>query len=250
MNLIELVLGRLSENESILFGCFLVTSPNIIAYLFFMLVREINGDWIKRMMKIMVCVSTGALLGDFLGNIIPECLYGLKTKEKEGELIWTIFVSILGLIIIDKCFKMMEGQQNIKMIVFLIADGLHNFTDGLAIGTILKKGVKVGAASCLSIFIHEVPHQLGDFSLSILRGNSLNKTLLLQLLTSIPTFLGGMVVFNVGSYFEERLNGIVIGCFVYLIFTNLVTEIIEYRSSLISIATEILSLYIGFSMVA
>lgn len=50
------------------------------------------------------------------------------------------------------------------------ADVMHNFTDGIAIGASFASGKGLGIAAFLSIFFHEVPHEIGDFAMLISGG--------------------------------------------------------------------------------
>lgn len=52
----------------------------------------------------------------------------------------------------------------------LAADFTHNFTDGLAIGASFLVGPAVGAVTTLTILLHEVPHEIGDFAILVQSG--------------------------------------------------------------------------------
>jgi zinc transporter ZupT len=53
----------------------------------------------------------------------------------------------------------------------ICADFLHNFTDGLAMGASHCSGDgRLALAATLSIFFHEVPHEIGDFTILIENG--------------------------------------------------------------------------------
>lgn len=43
----------------------------------------------------------------------------------------------------------------------LIADAIHNFTDGIAIASSFKNGIYSGLATSFAIFVHEIPHNIG-----------------------------------------------------------------------------------------
>ncbi|KAL7462003.1 hypothetical protein ACHAXS_002402 [Conticribra weissflogii] len=89
------------------------------------------------------------------------------------------------------------------VLLSLIGDSLHNFTDGLAIGAtyaamdishtnisafgLLKS--KGGLAS-VSVFLHEIPHELGDFATLVNAGLSRNMAIGAQFITAIAAFLG------------------------------------------------------------
>jgi len=52
----------------------------------------------------------------------------------------------------------------------IVVDLLHNFTDGIAIGTSYATGHGMGLATTLSVFFHEVPHEIGDFAILVQSG--------------------------------------------------------------------------------
>jgi zinc transporter ZupT len=52
----------------------------------------------------------------------------------------------------------------------LVADSLHNFTDGIAIGASFASGRGLAYATFLSVIIHEIPHELGDFTILLQSG--------------------------------------------------------------------------------
>lgn len=52
----------------------------------------------------------------------------------------------------------------------LAADFIHNFTDGLAMGASFLVGPTVGTVTTLTILLHEVPHEIGDFAILIQSG--------------------------------------------------------------------------------
>ena len=57
----------------------------------------------------------------------------------------------------------------------LAADFAHNFTDGLAIGASFLAGETVGIITTITILLHEVPHEIGDFAILVQSGCSKRK---------------------------------------------------------------------------
>ncbi|KAL8194176.1 UNVERIFIED_CONTAM: hypothetical protein K2H54_002342 [Gekko kuhli] len=41
-----------------------------------------------------------------------------------------------------------------------MGDGLHNFSDGLAIGAAFTEGLSSGLSTSVAVFCHELPHEL------------------------------------------------------------------------------------------
>ena len=57
----------------------------------------------------------------------------------------------------------------------LAADFAHNFTDGLAIGASFLMGQNLGIITTITIFLHEIPHEIGDFAILVQSGCSKKK---------------------------------------------------------------------------
>ena len=57
----------------------------------------------------------------------------------------------------------------------LAADFAHNFTDGLAIGASFMMGQNLGIITTITIFLHEIPHEIGDFAILVQSGCSKKK---------------------------------------------------------------------------
>lgn len=72
----------------------------------------------------------------------------------------------------------------------LIADGVHNFTDGLAIAASFSNSYSLGLSTSMAIMLHEIPHELGDYAILMRCGFKHERIILLQLLTAAGAFLG------------------------------------------------------------
>jgi zinc transporter 7 len=69
-------------------------------------------------------------------------------------------------------WPLVEALRNLHVTGWLnlVADSLHNFTDGIAIGASFASGRGLAYATFLSIIIHEIPHELGDFTILLQSG--------------------------------------------------------------------------------
>ena len=130
------------------------------------------------------------------------------------------------------------------IILSIAGDALHNFTDGLAIGASYSMAQHGGAPSAtfwhlltnhtrgglatLSILIHEVPHELGDFCTLVRAGYSTRQAIVTQLYTAVAAFLGTATAIVVAeeAWAEERLIWITAGGFLYLAGTTLLPEVL------------------------
>ena len=74
----------------------------------------------------------------------------------------------------------------------LLADSMHNFTDGIALGASFgSTGSKgLGTAALLSVLFHEIPHELSDFTILVESGMSKWQAIQAQFLTAVAAFIG------------------------------------------------------------
>jgi len=135
---------------------------------------------------------------------------------------------------------------NSTVLLNLAADSLHNFTDGLAIGasfaassisheqsvTSLMKSR--GGMASLSVLMHELPHELGDFSILVSNGMSKRQAIMAQFSTAIAAFLGTFVGLAASSFDDtlghEVLLPFTAGGFVYLAAVSILPELLEERN--------------------
>ncbi|PIO66050.1 metal cation transporter, ZIP family, partial [Teladorsagia circumcincta] len=82
--------------------------------------------------------------------------------------------------------------ERIKVAAYLnlVADFAHNFTDGLAIGASFIAGTTVGVVTMVTVLVHEVPHEIGDFAILIQSGYTKGKAMAIQLLTALGALSG------------------------------------------------------------
>merc|ERR1712027_67642 len=83
-----------------------------------------------------------------------------------------------------------ENEIKVAGFLNLAADCFHNFTDGLAIGASFLAGESIGIITTLTILLHEVPHEIGDFAILIQSGVPRDKAIALQALTAVGALTG------------------------------------------------------------
>ncbi|GIY20151.1 zinc transporter SLC39A7 [Caerostris darwini] len=132
----------------------------------------------------------------------------------------------------------------------LAADFTHNFTDGLAIGASYIAGSGIGLITTMTILLHEVPHEIGDFAILIQSGCSKRKAILLQLLTAV-----GAVAGTACSLFAEgmdaRATNLILpftaGGFIYIATVSVIPELLEDTKFGQSVK-EVIALLVGVLM--
>lgn len=110
----------------------------------------------------------------------------------------------------------------------IIGDCLHNLTDGMAIGAAFGVDPVTGMATALAVLCHELPHELGDFALLLQTGVSLRRAIMLNIVSSVLSFLGmiiGLLIVNVNTDFVRWIYAGTAGTFLYIAFADLVPEL-------------------------
>jgi len=147
-------------------------------------------------------------------------------------------------VIVPKSNMKISGYLN------LIADGLHNFTYGLAIGSSYSLGRKVGTVTTLAIFFHEIPHEIGDYAILIQNGCSRKKAMFLQLTTAIGALLGclvGLLFHSIGTqlWTTQTFLPITAGGFIYIATVSVIPELLETNGGFKQSVLEMLALIFG-----
>ena len=136
---------------------------------------------------------------------------------------------------------------NSTILLNLAADSLHNFTDGLAIGasfaasaghryneSVISLLKSRGGVASLSVLAHELPHELGDFSILVSNGMNKRQAIMAQFSTAIAAFVGTFVGLMASAFDDtlghEVLLPFVSGGFVYLAACSILPELLEERN--------------------
>lgn len=131
----------------------------------------------------------------------------------------------------------------------LAADFTHNFTDGLAIGASYLAGNSIGIVTTITILLHEVPHEIGDFAILIKSGCSKKKAMLLQLVTAFGAFAGTLIAL-LGTSGEAApwVLPFTAGGFIYIATVSVLPELLEESTKLYQSLKEIAALLAGVGL--
>ncbi|XP_030765690.1 zinc transporter foi-like isoform X2 [Sitophilus oryzae] len=122
-----------------------------------------------------------------------------------------------------------SAPKNYSSVAWMVimGDGLHNFTDGMAIGAAFASGLAGGFSTTLAVFCHELPHELGDFAMLLKAGMSIKQALFYNLLCSGLCVLGNLVGLFLGN--TETANSWLFaaaaGTFIYIALVDMIPEL-------------------------
>ena len=109
----------------------------------------------------------------------------------------------------------------------LLGDALHNFMDGLIIAGSYLTSIPLGVSTTLAVVLHEIPQEMGDFSVLLKGGFTKSKALLYNFLTALSALLGALLVFIVGNVpsLVDAIVPFTAGGFIYIATADLIPEL-------------------------
>lgn len=181
----------------------------------------------------MVSFAAGALLTTGFLDTMPEAI----DMSKNSFLTITIFIALFFLV--EKVLlgmhhhhpeKEQEAKLRMPLSFLLFGDALHNFIDGISIASTFLVSFPLGIVTTAAVFVHEIPHELGDFGILIHMGYERLKVLGFNALTGLGAFLGAIGGFYLGGKIEGLLPillSLATANFVYLALSDLIPEVQE-----------------------
>ncbi|MBS3176071.1 ZIP family metal transporter [Candidatus Woesearchaeota archaeon] len=187
---------------------------------------------LEKVLHFIVSFSAGALLGDALLHLIPEV-------ADDGMTTQTSLAILFGIIVFFVLEKFLHWHHchlhekeckhgGVKPYVYLnlIADGMHNFIDGLVIGASYIVSIPVGVATTTAVVFHEIPQEIGDFAILIKGGFSKSKALLYNFFSAATAILGGLLAFLLATpKFVDLILPLTAGGFIYVALADLIPEL-------------------------
>ena len=204
---------------------------SLISLVGFVIVYFKNFD-LEGKLYYMISFAAGTMLAVAFFDIIPEALDGIGNIAVNY-----ILLGIMLFLFIEKYIHWhhcntdhcKNRHKRIKPYVFLnlLGDGLHNFIDGAAIAAAYRINFQLGLLTTLSVAVHELPQEIGDFSILLKGGLKFKQALTFNFLTALTAFLGGIIAIILGEYLEAAnpiLLCIAAGGFIYLSLTDIIPE--------------------------
>lgn len=108
--------------------------------------------------------------------------------------------------------------------VVLIADSVHNVSDGVTIGAAFGANMELGLTTTLAVLLHELPHELGDYAILITSGFTHLQALFFNLVTALTAYIGLLVGFLLSSGSEATQQwtlAAAAGIFLYVALVDL-----------------------------
>ena len=174
--------------------------------------------WSNWLGKYSIPFAAGVLLTVTLVGLIPEAaeLYG------EGAFA-IVLVAFVGSYFFENYFTQLHHHDDAhgmksSVALVVVGDTIHNLVDGVAIAAAYLINPGVGLITTISTFLHEVPHEVGDFGVMFKAGWRRRSIVIVNLISALATVLGAVIVLWVAP--SNAVLGVLIaiaaGMFLYL----------------------------------
>lgn len=205
-----------------------------IVSLFLVAILLFKENLMRKVSFSLVSFAAGALLATGFLDTFKEAV----GQAGANAFVWTT-LAFAFFFVLERMFVFIHhhGDENPEVardemrlpIPFLLfGDALHNFIDGVSIAASFLVSIPLGIVTTTAVFVHEIPHELGDFGILIHKGYKKGKVLGFNFATGLGAMVGALLAFYVGNLFQHSipvLLSITTANFIYLSATDLLPEI-------------------------
>ena len=208
--------------------------------------RTLNG-----VLFVLVSLAAGAMFGDAFIHLLPQSF--VQSSSPTATSLYALS-GILIFFVLEKflLWRHEHAPSHVHPVGYmnLIADGVHNFLDGILIGTSYLVSVPVGLATTLAVLLHEIPQEIGDFGVLVHAGFSRGSAVGLNLLSAALAIVGAAAALIAGAHLRH-LPTVVLpmsaGTFIYIAGSDLVPELHRERQPLRSLV-QMLAIGVGVGL--
>jgi len=219
-----------------------------------------------KLVKNMVSLSAGVMLGTALLHVMPEAF---ESKVEPHALFATLLAGLLFFWLLEKAelyrhahhhegdghdhHHHFDAQQAGRGgLTVLVGNGTHNFCDGVIIAAAFLADPMLGWATTAAVVAHAIPQEAGDFIVLLNAGFSRVRALLFNALSSLAAVVGGVLGYYLIGPFVEFLPYVLVvasSSFIYIALADLLPQLqqrLKWRETL----SQVLWLGVGLGLVS
>lgn len=210
---------------------------------------------LSRLVKHLISLSAGVLLGTALLHVLPEAF---ESHAPPQALFGTLLGGLLFFWLLEKAelyrhVHHHEGDGHDHHHQFdaeqagrggmsvLVGDGIHNFCDGVIIAAAFLTDTTLGWVTAAAVVAHEIPQEAGDYIVLLNAGFSRRKALFYNMLSGLAAVAGGVLGYYLVGPWEALLPYLLVvasSSFVYVAVADLLPQL-QQRLSLKDTASQV-----------
>ena len=195
-----------------------------------------------RVVRHLVSLSVGVLLGTALLHVLPEAF---ESKVEPHRLFATLLGGLLFFFLLEKAELYRHGhhhegdghdhhhgsdadQAGRGGWSVLVGDSIHNFCDGVIIAAAFLADFQLGVVTAAAIIAHEIPQEVGDYIVLLNAGFSRRKALFYNAISGLASVVGGVLGYFVVGPWEALFPYLLVAAsssFVYVAVADLLPQL-------------------------
>jgi zinc and cadmium transporter len=194
--------------------------------------------------KSLVSLSVGVLLGTALLNVLPEAF---ESQAGAQALFATLLAGLLFFFLLEKAELYRHGhhhegddphhhhhhgfdaeQAGHGGWSVLVGDSIHNFCDGVIIAAAFLTDTRLGIVTSMAIIAHEIPQEVGDYIVLLNAGLSRGRALAYNALSGLAAVAGGVIGYFVVGPWEALFPYLLVvasSSFIYVAVADLLPQL-------------------------
>jgi len=226
-----------------------------------------------RLVKSLVSLSAGLLLGTALLLVLPEAFENRAAEPQ--RLFITLLLGLMFFFLLEKAelyrhahhhegddphhhhhhgFDAEQAGRGGWSV--LVGDSIHNFCDGVIIAAAFLADTRLGMVTALAVIAHEIPQEVGDYVVLLNAGFSRARALVFNALSGLAAVVGGVLGYYIVGPWEELFPYLLVvasSSFIYVAVADLLPQLqrrLPLRDTLAQIAWIACGLLLAFAMQA
>ncbi|MGF3522455.1 MAG: ZIP family metal transporter, partial [Candidatus Bathyarchaeia archaeon] len=206
----------------------------------------------KKIFVYLVSFAAGGLFGDAFLHLTPEAMKEAGAQTTAAMLILT---GILSSFAVERFLQWRHchiptSKEHPHTFAYmnLFGDAVHNLIDGVIVAGSYLVSIPIGVSTTIAVIFHEIPQELGDFSVLVYGGFQKKRALMFNFLTALTAVIGAIIALVVGSSvegFTPLLVPFAAGNFIYIAGSDLIPELRRDNPELKKSALQLTSLILG-----
>jgi zinc and cadmium transporter len=223
-----------------------------------LIAAALTAHVLGRVVKSLVSLSAGLLLGTALLLVLPEAF---ESSAGPQALFVTLLLGLLFFFLLEKTelyrhdhhhegddphhhhqhgFDAEQAGRGGWSV--LVGDSIHNFCDGVIIAAAFLADTRLGVVTALAVIAHEIPQEVGDYVVLLNAGFSRRKALAFNALSGLAAVLGGVLGYFIVGPWEDLFPYLLVvaaSSFIYVAVADLLPQLqrrLPVRDTLAQIA--------------
>ena len=187
----------------------------------------------KKFLSFVLSLASGLMISIVCFDLVPEAMEIGKFSNMILGVIFGIATMIICDVAVQRKFSTNSKHKNntnslLKTgIIVSVGLALHNFPEGLAIGSGFEASVKLGYSLALAIALHDIPEGISMAVPMKNGGMKASKVIIYVILSGITTGIGaffGAIVGNISKEVISMCLAFAAGAMLYIVSGELIPE--------------------------